>query len=136
MFQTAEGVIKPIVYVGIIKDGKLLLVKYRTAPNPEKRGWWIPAPGLAFGEAPDARARQVVAELGLALESLELAEVESLNLPGGWHLMTHYRARVSGEPAAHANVEETRWVDAAELAALPDVAHGRWEVQLGRKLLA
>ena len=57
MFETKEGVIKPIVYVGIIKDDKLLLVNYKKAPNPAKEGWWIPAPGLAFGEDPTEKWR-------------------------------------------------------------------------------
>jgi len=61
MFETKEGVIKPIVYVGIVQDGRLLLVDYKEAPNPEKKGWWIPRPGafVRSGSRGDCRTNAV-----------------------------------------------------------------------------
>jgi len=135
MFETPKGVIKPIVYVGIVRGSELLMVDYVNAPNPGKQGWWIPAPGLEFGGDPRATALKTVQEFGFTSQDISLHDVESFVTPGGWHLIYHFRCQVKGEPTAHANVREYRWVDEKDLNALPNVAHGRWEVGIGQSYL-
>jgi ADP-ribose pyrophosphatase YjhB (NUDIX family) len=135
MFASEEGVIKPIVYIGIVRGDELLMVDYITPPNPNKEGWWIPAPGLEFGEDPAEVAEKTVREFGFEPNDLSLHDVESFVMPGGWHLIYHYRAHVKGEPAKHENVREYRWVNADQLNVMPNVAHGKWEVSVGRSYL-
>lgn len=135
MFKTAEGTIKPIVYVGIIQDGQLLLVDYKNAPNPAKSGWWIPAPGLEFGEDPVEKAVGVLNELGYSNATPQLHNVESFVLPGGWHLIYHFVSHVTGEVTPGANIKSHKWVTAQELEGMKDVAHGKWEIDIGRSYL-
>jgi hypothetical protein len=135
MFETKEGVIKPIVYIGIIKDHKLLLVDYKTAPNSTKSGWWIPAPGLNFGEDPTEKAASVLASLGLSSDNFKLHDIESFVLPGGWHLIYHFTGQVTGEPKANENITAFKWVTAHELEAMKDIAHGKWEIGVGKSYL-
>lgn len=136
MFETKQGTIKPIVYVGMIQEKKLLMVDYKDAPNPTKSGWWIPAPGLDFGEDPSEKAAKVVEELGFEPASLSLHGVESFVLPGGWHLIYHFTCTVKGQPKANPNIKQHKWVSSEELKTMKDVAHGRWEVGVGTSYLA
>lgn len=135
MFETKEGTIKPIVYVGIIKDSKLLLVDYKNAPNPAKSGWWIPAPGLEFGEDPAEKAKTVLKEMGYTNASPQLHDVESFVLPGGWHLIYHFVCKVSGEVEPNDTINSIKWVTAQELEGLKDMAHGKWEIDVGKSYL-
>lgn len=135
MFECKEGTIKPIVYVGIIKDERLLLVQYDKAPNLTKSGWWIPAPGLEFGKDPQDTATLVAQNMGLELTDLKLNEVESFVLPGGWHLIHHYIGHTSSEPNVGDNIKATRWVSSEELAQMKDLAHGKWEIGVGLRYL-
>ncbi len=136
MFQCAEGVIKPIVYVGIIKNQKLLLVQYHQPPNPNKSGWWIPAPGLEFGQDPMAAAVAVVNDLGLSSIEMKLQDVESFVTPGGWHLISHFVGATSDEPQIQGNIKAIRWVSAQELSDMNDIAHGKWEIEVGKSYFA
>lgn len=136
MFETKEGTIKPIVYVGIVKNGKLLLVEYKQAPNPSKQGWWIPAPGLEFGEDPLEKAQQVCEELGINTDSIKSFDVESFVLPGGWHLICHYRVQTDSEPKLSENIKAFKWMNSKELLEMKDIAHGKWEVGVGQRYLA
>jgi ADP-ribose pyrophosphatase YjhB (NUDIX family) len=135
MFEAKEGTIKPIVYVGVICKEKLLLVDYKQAPNPNKTGWWIPAPGLNFGEDPAEQAAKVVAELGLAAQSIKLKDVESFVLPGGWHLIYHYVVKTESETVQNPNIKDFKWVTSDELSKMKDIAHGKWEIGVGMSYL-
>jgi len=135
MFETNEGLIKPIVYAGIINDGKLLLVDYQRAPNPAKSGWWIPAPGLEFGEDPQEKATKTAVELGLKVESVVLNGVESFVLPGGWHLIYHYVIQTSTQTVHADNIKNFKWVTSQELSEMTDIAHGKWEISVGQSYL-
>jgi ADP-ribose pyrophosphatase YjhB (NUDIX family) len=135
MFETKEGTIKPIVYVGIVNKGKLLLVDYKQAPNPSKSGWWIPAPGLEFGEDPLEKAQKVCEEFGINADDIKLHDVESFVLPGGWHFICHYVINTDAEPKTHPNVKSYRWVTAGELTEMKDIAHGKWEIGVGKGYL-
>lgn len=132
MFETKEGVIKPIVYVGIIREGKLLLVDYVQAPNPAKNGWWIPAPELEFGEDPTEKAETLLSEFGFSGINPKLRDVESFVLPGGWHLIYHFVCSVNDEIKPNKNIKAYKWVSANELEEMKDVAHGKWEVGIGK----
>lgn len=136
MFETTEGTIKPIVYVGVIQDQKLLLVEYKDAPNPLKTGWWIPAPGLDFGEDPTEKAAAVVSEMGFADKNLRLQKVESFVLPGGWHLIYHFTCIVNGEMNLGDRYKASRWVTIQELEIMKDIAHGKWEIDIGKSYLS
>jgi len=135
MFKTSEGIIKPLIYVGIIRDQKLLMVDYVEAPNPEKKGWWIPSANLKFGEDPTEIAANTVKALGFAPDKLKLHGVESFVLPGGWHLICHFVCEVSGDVNQGPNIKAHKWVSSDELAAMTDVAHGKWEISVGREYL-
>ncbi len=135
MFETKEGTIKPIVYVGVIKEDKLLLVDYKNAPNPAKSGWWIPAPGLEFGQDPAETAAGVLWDLGFANAVPQLHEVESFVLPGGWHLIYHFVCKVSNDAVLGENFTDLKWVTAGELAEMKDIAHGKWEIGVGQDYL-
>ncbi len=135
MFETKEGVIKPIVYVGLVQADKLLLVDYVSAPNPAKNGWWIPAPSLEFGEDPSEKAESIVSEFGFSIEKLKLKSVESFVLPGGWHLIYHFVCRVSGDLKPTKNIKAYKWVTANELEEMKDIAHGKWEIGVGKSYL-
>jgi ADP-ribose pyrophosphatase YjhB (NUDIX family) len=136
MFETKEGVIKSIVYVGIVKGDRLLLVDYENAPNPSKKGWWIPAPGLVFGADPEAAAKAAAEELGIADGLPALSGVESFVLPGGWHLIYHYLVKTSSDPKVGGNFRQAKWVTAFELDGMKDIAHGKWEIGVGKRFLA
>ena len=136
MFETKEGEIKPIVYVGVINKDKLLLVDYKNAPNPTKSGWWIPAPGLQYGEDPTETATEVLRDLGFANAAPKLHHVESFVLPGGWHLIFHFACKVSGEASLGENYNKHKWVTIAELAEMKDLAHGKWEIGVGQSYLS
>lgn len=135
MFETKEGVIKPIVYVGIIKSGKLLIVDYFNAPNPSKSGWWIPAPGLEFGEDPMEKAESIVSDFGFSNNQLKLKSVESFVLPGGWHLIYHFVCNVTGELNPNENIKAHKWVTPKELEEVTNMAHGKWEIGVGKSYL-
>lgn len=135
MFETKDGIIKPIVYVGIVNDDRLLLVDYEVAPNPSKSGWWIPAPGLKFGEDPRECAEKVASDLGIDIESLSLEGIESFVLPGGWHFICHYLIQTDSEPKTGSNIRATRWVTTEQLEIMDDLAHGKWEIGVGMRFL-
>jgi hypothetical protein len=135
MFETKAGIIKPIVYVGIINDNRLLLVDYVTAPNPNKTGWWIPAPGLEFGDDPKEKAESVANDFGLTVLQIKLIDVESFVLPTGWHLIWHYQIQTNSEPSEHPNIKQYKWVTSEQLAEMHDMAHGKWEIGVGKRFL-
>jgi ADP-ribose pyrophosphatase YjhB (NUDIX family) len=135
MFETKQGIIKPIVYVGILRDNRLLLVDYKQAPNPAKSGWWIPAPGLEFGEDPEEKAAAIAADFGFTKTDIKLKDVESFTTPGGWHLIYHFVGQVVGEPKANENIQAFKWVTAEELEAMNNIAHGKWEIEVGKSYL-
>ena len=129
--QTEHGVLKPIIYLGAIGDGRLLIVKYKTPPNPEKSGWWLPAPEIAFGADPAEQTARLVLDLGLQLKRLRPEGVESFSVNGAWHLIFKYRADVEGE-VKDEDLVEHRWVTASNLPPASDFAHGNWEHDLCR----
>lgn len=135
MLETKVSNIKPIVYIGIINNNKLLLVDYKHTPNPTKSGCWIPAPGLEFGEDPKEIAEKVASDYGFEAVEALLFDVESFVLPGGWHLICHYTIQVKTEPKSHPNIKEYKWVTIDQLVQMSDIAHGKWEINVGKRYL-
>ncbi|MES2801202.1 MAG: hypothetical protein V4654_01815 [Bdellovibrionota bacterium] len=135
MFETPSGTIKPITYIGIVNNDKLLLVNYKQAPNPTKTGWWIPAPGIPFGKDPKGIAENTALEFGFTNADIKLLDVESFVAPGGWHMIYHYILKTNIEPKPHNNINAYKWVTMKELSQMEDIAHGRWEINVGTNFL-
>jgi hypothetical protein len=132
--STEHGEFKPIIYLGAIGPKGLLIVKYKTPPNPLKTGWWLPAPEINYGEDPSEEVAALAKDLGLSVRQQELVGVDSFIANGAWHLTFKYRSEVDGE-VSHENIEEARWVTAETLPAASEFAHGNWEVELCRFFL-
>ena len=135
-FETEEGVLKLIVYVAVISDGKILLVQYDAAPNPDRGGWWVPAPEMRYGQGPDELAKEVLEELGIGDCAAELVETESFTTPGGWHCMFHYRAGPPPPVAPNSNYARWEWFSADNMPPADEFAHGEWEKRLALRRLA
>ena len=134
-FETNEGVLKLIVYVAVVSEGKILLVQYDDAPNPDRGGWWVPAPEMTYGQGPHELAKEVLGELGLDTSTPELVETESFTSPGGWHCMFHYLAHPQESVAPNANYAKWDWFNADELPLAGEFAHGEWERGLALRRL-
>jgi len=132
--KTEQGDFKPIIYLGAISAQGLLIVKYKTPPNPLKTGWWLPAPEIAYGQDPTDETFALVKKLGLQLHHLSLIGIDSFTANDAWHLMAKYRAQVSGTVKSD-EIAESRWVTATTLPAASEFAHGNWEVDLCRYFL-
>jgi len=127
---TTEGKrVKLITYVIAYDGGRVCLVKYRTPPNPERSGWWVPAPELEYGQDPAERAQAVLRSLGLTRCEVRLAAVESFTTRD-WHLIFHYRATTSSDLAPGVEYESARWFDVKDLPDAREFAHGSWERDL------
>lgn len=134
---TDEGTLKLIVYLGVRREGRLLLVEYEVPPNPDKPGWWIPAPELAFGGDPSELAAAEAARLGFAGATPRLIDVESFTLgEGHWHVLLHYLLDVATNPAPGPYIRRWQWCGSAELPDAASFAHRRWEAELAQRLIA
>ena len=133
--QTEHGPLKPIIYLGAVGPAGLLLVTYKTPPNPEKKGWWLPAPEIGYGEDPADQAAKIVQELGLELKRLRPEGVDSFVANGAWHLIFKYRVDVTGE-VENENILYHRWATADTLPSAAEFAHGNWEHELARFFLS
>ena len=136
--ETKEGLLKLIAYVGLRRGGRLLVVDYESPPNPDKTGWWIPAPELAYGEDPLERAEKVAAEFGYAdASALRLMDVESFTMgEGNWHVIVHYVLDVAADPSPGPNVRRWQWLAVADSPGPEGFAHKRWEEGLASRMLA
>lgn len=110
-------------------------MQYKECPNPNKLGWWLPAPGLEFGQDPKETAEKVCQDFGLEIQELKLFAVESFVLPGGWHLITHFTADTKSEPKPHSNIKQYKWVTKEQLSRMTEMAHGEWEIEVGKSYL-
>ena len=134
-FETSEGVLKLIVYVAVVADGKILLVQYADAPNPSRAGWWVPAPEMTYGQGPDELAKEVLVQLGLDKCEPVLVETESFTSPGGWHCMFHFRAQPQQSVAPNKIYSAHAWFGADQLPPAEEFAHGEWERRLALRRL-
>ncbi len=134
-FETSDGTLKLITYVSVVRRDAVLLVKYVTPPNPDKAGWWVPAPEIEFGQDPLETVGSVLGSLGLSGATPDLVETESFTVGGAWHLMLHYRVTTDMDPAPDATYDDCAWFAAADLPPAGDFAHGGWERSLVERRL-
>ena len=134
MLTTTEGKrVKLVTYVAVFRGRQVALVKYRTAPNPGREGWWLPAPELDHGEDPADRATVVLRSLGLAGAEPSLVGVESFTTRD-WHVLFLYRATADRELTPGSEYDAVEWFDLDALPAAAEFAHGEWERSLVARL--
>lgn len=133
--QTEHGPFKPIVYLGAIGVNGLLIVEYKTPPNPDKAGWWLPAPEIRYGDDPAEEAAKLVKDFGLEARRFRPEGVDSFVANGAWHLVFKFRADVTGD-VENENVTQHRWVSLETLPPAEEFAHGQWEHDLCRFFLS
>ncbi|NRF68430.1 NUDIX hydrolase [Aquincola sp. S2] len=134
--ETPQGLLKLISYVGVRRAGRLLIVRYDTPPNPDKPGWWIPAPEAAYGEDPLEVAARELSRLGYDDVMPRVVDVESFPVgERNWHVVVHCLAEVHADPQPGAGIAQWRWCSEAELPEAAEFAHKRWEQALARRLI-
>jgi ADP-ribose pyrophosphatase YjhB (NUDIX family) len=109
----------------ILRDGKVLVV--RRARAPANGVFSLPGGVVETGETlHEAVAREVMEETGLTIEPVALAGYrETIVRDKEARVERHFvilpfAARyIAGEPVLNEELSEWRWVDLAELAALP-----------------
>ncbi|WP_284614607.1 NUDIX domain-containing protein [Aquabacterium humicola] len=135
--ETSQGLLKLISYVGVRNAGRLLIVRYETPPNPDKPGWWIPAPEAGYGDEPFEVAQQALARLGFDDVTLRVMDVESFSVgERNWHVCVHYVGDVAHDPRPREGIAEWRWCAEHELPDAAEFAHRRWEHSLARRMAA
>ncbi len=134
MFTTPQGVIKPIIYVGIVSQEKLLAVEYKTAPNPGKTGWWIQHRVLNLGKTPQRKRRKCLKNSEPPSE-VRLHGVESFVISDRWHLIYHFVIQAPLFEVRHSNIQNFKWVSASEIAEVA-WAHGSWEAAVAQSYLS
>jgi 8-oxo-dGTP diphosphatase len=113
------------VSAAIARDGKVLLV--RRARPPAKGLYSLPGGVVEIGETlHDALRREVREETGMAIEPLGLAGFRETilrdpeNRVERHFVILPFAARwITGEPCLNEELSEARWVEPAEIGALP-----------------
>lgn len=126
-----------IVVAAAVLRRSRLLVAQRARP-PELAGRWeLPGGKVAAGESePEALARELSEELGLAVDDVEVGNRlgDDVVLNAGMTLRAYHVRLIRGEPRAHDH-RALRWVTAAELDGLEWVPADRgWLGDLQRAL--
>lgn len=124
---------KLVSYLMLKNGSKVFLVQYRDSPNPNRKGWWIPAPELKYGQHPEDCAKEILASLGVSGSELKFHEVDSF-VTRDWHVLFYYTAEISKEPVLGAEYEKGEWFDVEHLPEGKAFAHGNWERDLVVKL--
>ncbi len=116
---------RPVLGVGavIIHQGRVLLVRRGT--EPLKGEWTLPGGMVELGETlHDALRRECSEETGLKVEPTHVVEVFEKIYPGAngkpqfHYVIVDYLCRVTGGIlSAGSDVDDAKWVDAAELDA-------------------
>jgi 8-oxo-dGTP diphosphatase len=128
-----------VVVAGAIICGATLLVAQRDRP-PELAGRWeLPGGKVAPGETePEALARELAEELGLAVEDITVGYRLGDDIPlNDTMTLRAYRVRLlRGEPHPHDH-RALRWVTAVELHDVDWVPADRgWLADLAKALLS
>jgi hypothetical protein len=109
------------------REGHVLFVRY----HPDDERWWLPGEDLEPYQHPDDLARQILGGFpGLRSGEPAPSFVESFRGRRSWHVVFHYRAEGSGRPGGDL---PTGWFPPHDL---PRTMHGRWEVDVVRRVLA
>lgn len=109
----------------VIREGKILLVK-RGVP-PGKGLWAIPGGMIELGETiQQAAEREILEETGIRIQAREpVYTFDLIDRDTEGRIRYHYVVvdvfayYVSGEPVAHDDVVEAKWVAPEELESLP-----------------
>jgi len=128
-----------VVVAGAVISGGTVLVAQRDRP-PELAGRWeLPGGKVAPGETePEALARELAEELGLAVEDITVGYRLGDDIPlNDTMTLRAYRVRLlRGEPHPHDH-RALRWVTAAELHDVDWVPADRgWLAELANALLS
>ncbi|MHC4428929.1 MAG: NUDIX hydrolase [Planctomycetota bacterium] len=124
---TDAGSLKLITSIGVMRDGKVLLVDYKMPSKSRKQGWWIPTPEFDYGEHPERAVESALEELGLAGSPIRLTSVDSFVRGTGWHLVLHYRVDAAREPEPGETIRKVAWFGPADLPRAEAFANGEPE---------
>ena len=120
--------------VSLVAGAKVLLVRYKdTTKYDHQSGWFLPDDFLSHLERPADAARRILQEqVGHAIPTVTIAQIESFERHGWWHLIFHYAAALENPPELEPgpNVRSAEWF---ALEALPDrseVAHDGWALDI------
>ena len=136
LFETPNGKIKFVCYVGIIKDDRILLVEYENPPNPEKKGWHVPTLELNFGEHPEDQVKGILKDFGIRPGHIKLVNTEStLDSQRTWHMLYYFRVDTTDDLFRAKNVRRHGWFLANGLPHPIEQQHGKWEQNLALSFL-
>ncbi|MCX6119118.1 MAG: NUDIX domain-containing protein [Proteobacteria bacterium] len=124
---------KLVTYLLLRKSNKVFLVQYKDSPNPNRKGWWVPAPELAYGEHPEDCAKRILKSVGISESKLMLSGVDSF-VTKDWHVLFYYVADVTADPVLGAEYEKGEWFELDNLPEDSAYAHGKWEKDLVLRL--
>jgi len=117
---------KLITYLLPKQKSKVYLVRYRDSPNPNRSGWWIPAPTLNYGEHPDECAKRICQSLGFESCKPHFSGIDSF-VTRDWHILFNYTADVRGMPKLGPEYASGQWFELKDLPQAEEFAHGSWE---------
>lgn len=131
----------PAVLAVVPRGGRLVLVRRANPPDPGK--WGFPGGRLELGESlAEAALRElreetgITAEAGPAIWSGDVIDRDVTGAVRYHYVLTAVLCRWSaGEPVAASDAAEVAWMDAAEIAALPNDALSRDVAPLARLAL-
>lgn len=108
-------------------EGRVLLTRYDPEPETDVADaavrWWLPGRELTPYQHPDQAAAEALAEIvGITVEDMALARVQSFRGRRGWHVSFDYRVSAHGVPDAPGAA--AAW---HSREALPRTMHGPWE---------
>jgi ADP-ribose pyrophosphatase YjhB (NUDIX family) len=126
--------VKLVVDVAILRDGSVLLARYRRAGDVDGQpGLFLPNDQLVDREDPgDAVARVLREQLGIGQGQPRIAFAESFNgQDRTWHLALHYVVDLEAEIvlAPSDKLASAEWFRLDALPPRREVAHGGWALR-------
>jgi mutator protein MutT len=103
--------------VGIVRDGKILLIKRALAPYQHL--WTYPGGRIEDGETIEQCAiREIAEEIGLTVRNLKPVMVQNLGRDESFKLAIFATTDFSGSILASSEIADHKWVDPSALIAL------------------
>ena len=103
--------------VGIVRDGKILLIKRALAPYQHL--WTYPGGRIEDGETVEQCAiREIAEEIGLTVRNLKPVMVQNLGRDESFKLAIFATTDFSGSILASSEIAYHKWVDPSALIAL------------------
>ncbi len=103
--------------VGIVRDGKILLIKRALAPYQHL--WTYPGGRIEDGETVEQCAiREIAEEIGLTVRNLKPVMVQNLGRDESFKLAIFATTDFSGSILASSEIADHKWVDPSALIAL------------------